>query len=132
MRKDRYLFDTHALHYWYSQQLVSREFIDFFDKQAQQGNLFVSSISFWEIALLAKKGKFELDDVHGWKNVILSSTNIQMIDPTATEMIDSTLLPDYHKDPFDRLLVAQANRRGFILVTKDYHIRQYDVQHYWM
>ena len=114
------------------QEAVSEEYVRFFDRQAQQGNLYISSVSFWEIALLVKKERIELSDIYAWKNALLSNTNIRLIDPTATEMIDSTLLPDHHKDPFDRLLIAQANRRGLILVTKDYHIHKYDVQHYWI
>ena len=132
MRKSTYLFDTHALHFWAMQEAVSEEYVRFFDRQAQQGNLYISSVSFWEIALLVKKERIELSDIYAWKNALLSNTNIRLIDPTATEMIDSTLLPDHHKDPFDRLLIAQANRRGLILVTKDYHIHKYDVQHYWI
>jgi PIN domain nuclease of toxin-antitoxin system len=37
-------------------------------------------------------------------------------------------LPEHHKDPFDRMLVTQAQKEGLILITKDDVIRQYDVQ----
>lgn len=46
--------------------------------------------------------------------------------------IDSTLLPDYHKDPFDRLLVAQANQNSLLIVTKDRNIDKYEVETFWM
>lgn len=51
----RYLFDTHALIFWNLKQGVSDKFIEFFDEQADKGNVLVSAVSFWETALLSKK-----------------------------------------------------------------------------
>ena len=132
MKKNAYLFDTHALLFWNNREFVSEEFITFFDDQAQIGHVYVSSISFWEIALLVKKGKISMSDVHAWKNEILSNTDIRLVEPSASEMIYSTLLPDYHKDPFDRLLIAQANQNNLVLVTKDKDIQQYEVAVFWI
>lgn len=132
MNRNRYLFDTHALIFWVNQESVSEAFIRFFDEQEQQGRLHLSSISFWEIAFLVKKRRLEISDIHGWKNDLLSNTTIHMLDPTAAEMIDSTLLPDYHSDPFDRLLIAQARAGDFHLVTRDRHIQAYDVRCFWI
>jgi len=50
-----YLLDTHALIFWFSKENVSQEYIDFLDEQNELENLYVSSISFWETALLVKK-----------------------------------------------------------------------------
>lgn len=132
MRRKSYLLDTHALIFWHNRIEVSEDFIRFFDRQAQQGTLYVSSVSFWEIAFLVKKGKLILPDVHAWKNELLNHSNLYLIDPSASEMIDSTLLPDHHADPFDRLLIAQCNRRGLILVTRNEHIHRYAVEHIWL
>ncbi len=54
------------------------------------------------------------------------------MDPSASAMIDSVLLPDIHKDPFDRLLIAQANQNHFLLVTKDQTIQKYEVETFWI
>ena len=132
MKKEAYLLDTHALVFWNNKESVSEDFIVFFDSQVQKGQLYVSSISFWEIALLVKKGRMSMPDVHAWKNEILSNTNIRLIEPSVSEMINSTLLPDYHKDPFDRLLIAQANQNSLLIVTKDSNIDKYDVETFWM
>jgi len=56
----------------------------------------------------------------------------QIIDPNASEMIDSTLLPNYHKDPFDRLLIVQANCNDAIFVTKDETVKAYSVRTFWI
>ncbi len=127
-----YLFDTHALIFWNIKEGVSSEFIDFFDEQAGNGNVLVSSISFWEAALLAKKGRIAIDDVMKWKAGLTENTNIRIIDPTVCDMIQSVNLPDIHKDPFDRLLIVQANRNNAILVTKDEIIKNYDVETGWI
>lgn len=132
MKRDYYLLDTHALLFWHNQVKISEDFIKFLDKQEQNGTLYLSSISFWEIALLVKKDKLALQDVHGWRNELMNNTNLGVIEPSASEMIDSTQLPDHHKDPFDRLLIAQAKQHDFIFVTGDQNIQQYDVQHFWM
>ena len=127
-----YLFDTHALIFWANRTGVSNDFIQFFDQQDRRGNLYISSVSFWEIGLLVKKGRLAIEDVHAWKNELLAHTDVQLIDPSAEEMIDSTLLPDHHKDPFDRFLVAQAQRRDWALVSKDERVRGYEVQVFWL
>jgi PIN domain nuclease of toxin-antitoxin system len=111
---------------------MSEAFIHFLDEQQSLGRLYVSTISFWETALLAKKGRIAVADVHAWKNDLLNNTNLQFVEPSATEMIDSVALPDHHRDPFDRLLIAQANRRGMILVTRDAELSGYGVSRFWM
>jgi len=131
LKRDHYLFDTHALLFWSNQVAVSEDFVKFFDKQEQSGTLFVSTIAFWEIALLVKKGRLAISDVHAWVSELTNNTNIHLIEPSASEMIDSTLLPDHHKDLFDRLLIAQANHHNLILVTQDRDIAKYDVKHFW-
>lgn len=132
MKRNAYLFDTHALLFWNNREFVSEGFITYFDDQAQKGCVYVSSISFWEIALLVKKGRVSMSDVHAWKNEILRNTDVRLVEPSASEMIYSTLLPDYHKDPFDRLLIAQARQNNLVFVTKDKDIQQYEVEVFWI
>jgi PIN domain nuclease of toxin-antitoxin system len=124
--------DTHALIFWSSKEWVSQNFLNFLDRQTAKGNVFVSSISFWETALLSKKKKIEINNIHEWKSGLLENTNIRIINPSASDMIDSTLLPDHHKDPFDRLLIVQASRHKAILVTKDTSILSYSVDTFWV
>jgi PIN domain nuclease of toxin-antitoxin system len=132
MKSVGYLFDTHALLFWCNKTAVSSQFIQFFDEQNLQGALYLSSISFWEIALLVQKGRLALSDVHGWKDELLRHTNVRLLEPSVAEMTDSTLLPPHHKDPFDRILIAQALQHGLIFVTQDQAIQQYDVPQLWL
>jgi PIN domain nuclease of toxin-antitoxin system len=127
-----YLFDTHALIFWHQQAEVSEAFVAFFDEQSKQGQLFVSSATFWEIGLLAQKGRITISDVKAWANELLALSGIRLAEPSVAEMVDSTLLPNHHKDPFDRLLIAQARHRDFIFVTRDALIQEYEVTAFWL
>lgn len=132
MKLKNYLFDTHALVFWVGKEKVSPDFIDFFDRQGKKGNVYISSASIWEIALLKKKGRLDIGNLHQWKNDILTYSPVKLIDPTVSDMIDSTLLPDHHKDPFDRLLIAQAINNNAYFVTRDEIIAKYSVKICWI
>jgi PIN domain nuclease of toxin-antitoxin system len=129
--QDSYLLDTHALIFWVERSL-SADFLAFLDNQNQYGRLFVSSISFWEIALLVQKGRVNIQDVHKWQDEVLSLSNIRLLDPTASEMVDSVLLPQHHNDPFDRLLIAQATAHHLSLVSRDKAMGNYAVSLFWI
>ncbi len=128
----QYLLDTHALVFWRHKIDVSEKFIHFFDLQAREGNLFCSAINFWEIALLHKKGRIEISNIEKWYTDLQTFSSLQTITPSPMDMIRSTSLPDLHKDPFDRLLIAQARHHSMILVSKDALIKKYDVQTIWL
>ena len=133
MKRIIYLLDTHALLFWVHKKNVSTDFINHLDAADSNSNLKVSSISFWEIALLQKKDKIDfVNDLESWKNKLLIKSNIQIISPTVEEMILSSQLPDLHKDPFDRLLIAQAQCHDLTFVTKDRYIPQYNVKIFWI
>lgn len=132
MKQKDYLLDTHALIFWVEKKEVSPGFIEFFDMQGKKGKVFISSASIWEIALLKKKGRLDVNDLYQWKDDLLAHSSAKIIDPSMSDMIDSTLLPDYHKDPFDRLLIAQALNINAILVTRDKEISKYSVETFWL
>ena len=132
MSQSGYLLDTHALLFWVNKENISTEFISFLDQQNQQQQLFISTIIFWEIALLVQKRKILLADLPAWQEQLLANTNLQLLSPTPIEMINSTVLPPIHKDPFDRLLIAQANQHRLHLVTQDETIKQYSVSSFWL
>jgi len=131
MSGEKYLFDTHALVFWYTRESVSNDFIKYFDRQNDLGNIFLSSISFWELALLVKRGKIEIADVESWRLELLTNTNLVLLEPSASEMIQSVQLPEHHKDPFDRLLIIQANNNNAALVSRDKTISKYAVSLFW-
>jgi PIN domain nuclease of toxin-antitoxin system len=67
----------------------------------------------------------EISKINEWKSGLTENTNIKIIAPHAPDKIDSTLFPDYRKDPFDRLVIVQTQRHKPLLARKDtttYHI----------
>ena len=128
----QFLLDTHALVFWINRENISQALLKFLDEQDSLELLMVSNISFWEIALLVQKGRLELNDIFTWKTEIFKNTHLKLITPSIDELIQSTQLPEYHKDPFDRVLITQTNWHNAKLVTKDSIIPKYDVETFWI
>ena len=127
-----YLLDTHAFIFWVNEEEISPNFVKFLDEKNTQGKLYVSAITFWEIALLVKKERIQIDDLQLWKAEILDNTGIHVLSPSVSEMILSTELEDCHKDPFDRLLIAQASQNKLKIITKDQIFPKYNIPVFWM
>lgn len=87
--------------------------------------VLVSAVSTWEIAIKVSLGKMPAPP--GDILVALDRLGFERlpIEHEDTLLVES--LPLHHKDPFDRLLVAQARRRACTLVTKDEHIPAYGI-----
>ncbi|MDQ7831922.1 MAG: type II toxin-antitoxin system VapC family toxin [Desulfovibrionaceae bacterium] len=128
----RCLLDTHAMVFWSTGENMSAGFRAELDDLAGSGGVFVSSVSFWELALLARKGWVEIVDVAMWKDRFLELSGAILIDPSADEMIASAFLPLHHRDPFDRLLVTQAMALPAALVSRDACLPLYGVDMFWM
>lgn len=85
---------------------------------------YVSHASLWEISLQQQNGKLENDPQF---YDTLSQTNLQELPITVSHIAGSANLPPMHKDPFDRMLIAQAMAEGMVLVTNDVMMSLYDV-----
>ena len=94
-------------------------------------DVFVSSISFWEMAIKSSKGKMELPSDIDVMMRTCEKMGISILQIQGTHLRVLQTLPWIHKDPFDRLLIAQAKAENMILVTADENIAKYDVSTYW-
>jgi len=88
--------------------------------------VYVSAASLWEMSIMERLGKLKLPDVSMSDTVSKEGFLPINISLTHGEMAGS--LPLLHKDPFDRMLIAQAQEEGLTLITKDEFIPQYAVQ----
>lgn len=84
----------------------------------------VSAASVWEIAIKTSLGKLTIDD--SWPRA-LTRLDVTHLPVTAEHAAHVQHLPWHHRDPFDRLLVAQAEVEGATLVTADQQLERYDV-----
>jgi len=92
-------------------------------------SLNYSAISSWEIARLQKEGKVVIPNTpDGFLADLASQYGIESIPPTDDIMIRAAQLPDYHKDPADRIIIATALARSLPVVTGDGKFKQYGVQ----
>ncbi len=126
-----FLLDTHALLFWSNQQVLSKIQLEKLDRLAQQGRLHISTVVFWEIALLIRSGRLADFNVQNWSEELQHAAGIRCLSPTIPEMLHSVALPPHHKDPFDRLMIAQALLHQMTLITKDQTIQRYEVPMCW-
>jgi PIN domain nuclease of toxin-antitoxin system len=86
--------------------------------------VFVSAATAWEIAVKRALGRLvAAGDVEEW----LAESDFRPLPIQIAEAVASAELPPHHRDPFDRLLVAQARIGGMTIVTSDEHIGGYEV-----
>lgn len=91
-------------------------------------SIFFSAISSLEIAVKWSKGNLELPEPpRDFVTNILAASNISQLAVTVSDAYAVAELPLHHKDPFDRVLVAQARTNGFRLMTADPVLAKYDV-----
>lgn len=123
------VLDTHVLVWWVTGQAseLSRKARAAIDKEATGGEILVSSISAWEIAMLVERGRLQLTmDVEQWLDIVTEIDAVRFVPVNNRIAVKSVALPgEFHKDPSDRLIVATARDMAAPLVTADEKIRQY-------
>jgi PIN domain nuclease of toxin-antitoxin system len=100
--------------------------------ESAENELFLSIVSLWEMTIKSSKNQLELPSP-GIEAVAseLSAFEIGLVDLTLEDLVTLERLPHLHKDPFDRLLLAQTIRTGFTLITDDGAISKYGVPVLW-
>ena len=119
----RLLLDTQAFLWWLSDvpQLTRLAHDGIADPRNE---VLVSAITGWEIAVKRAKGRITAPDNLGTMVTERGFTHLPL---TFQHAEQAGRLPQHHRDPFDRFLVAQAQTEGLILVTRDERISLYDV-----
>lgn len=114
------LLDTHVLvHYASDDRKLGKRARAAIDRALARDEVFVSALSFWEVAMLAGKGRLALDTTATAFRAATLATGIQEEAVDGEIAIAAGELPDHHGDPADRMLVATALVRGLALLTAD-------------
>lgn len=94
-----------------------------------RGTAMVSAISVWEVAMLAAKGRLELQpEVDRWiRENLQPPVRLEPLHPEIS--LESCRLEDFHGDPADRLIVATALVLGVPLITADHQIISWNERH---
>jgi PIN domain nuclease of toxin-antitoxin system len=129
-RVSRVLLDTHVLLWWFqaSRKLSSKALAVFRDPET---TVLVSAVCAWEIAIKHKAGRLDARDLVTKFESRLERERFAELPITVTHAIRAGLLKESHKDPFDRLLIAQAQCEDIPVVTTDKRFEEYDVQRIW-
>ena len=107
-------------------------FIPNIQMAAKTSSIKIASISLWEVAMLAARGKMSLEEgTLNWIRKALSAPGI-LVCPLSPEIaVDSVNLPGtFHGDPADRIIVASARLLNATLVTSDRQILRYAAGEY--
>ena len=121
------LLDTHALLWWLADDAAlkteAREAI-----RDASSIIYVSAASAWEISIKKALGKLDApDDLHA----TLVANHFQPLPITILHATSTGQLPRHHDDPFDRMLIAQAQAEQLTLVTHDTMFRPYGIPIIW-
>ena len=126
----RVLIDTQVLFWWYSEPLkLSRSAVSVIEDGSNV--LLVSAATAWELAIKVTLGKLDalslVIDLEGF----LREEGFTELPITVPQATRAGLLPLHHRDPFDRILVAQAQDLGIPIISSDHLLDRYDVKRLW-
>jgi PIN domain nuclease of toxin-antitoxin system len=97
--------------------------------QSSEHELLLSAASSWEIAIKYARGKLPLSDPPSeYVPASLTRTGVRGLPIEHAHALAVSSLPPHHRDPFDRLLVAQAMLERLTIVTADPALARYDVE----
>ncbi len=98
----------------------------------EANELVLSAASLWEIALKVRAGKLDLPERWEFFHEHMTALGIRSVLPIeARHVFGLFQLPEYHRDPFDRLLVSQCRAERLPLVASDRVLRRYPVEVLW-
>jgi len=122
------VLDTHTLVWWVNgDPALSKKARALLGKESAGGEIVISSISAWEIAMLVARRRLVLSmDVSGWLATVKQIEAVRFVPVDVEVATKSVELPgEFHSDPADRIIVATARMLAAPLVTKDVRIRAY-------
>jgi len=118
----RYLLDSHILIWLDSgNDRITHDVLEMLRRAEQR---YLSAATAWELSLKQAAGKLKLGTPIG---SMLNTFRLLELPVTIRHGDQAALLPLHHRDPFDRILVAQALVEGLILVTADERLMEYGV-----
>lgn len=127
----KYLIDT-AVFLWMA--LQPEKLSKTVSKIVEDGEntICLSAASTWEIAIKYSLGKLELrSEPADFMREAITKMNVDLLPIAHHHALSIAKLPFHHKDPFDRLLIAQAQTEKLPIITLDKHFTSYDVDVIW-
>ena len=95
------------------------------------GENVVSVASYWEIVIKTQKGLLTISDLATWWRRASELIAAPMLNIRTSHVTALAALPMLHKDPFDRILIAQAKAEGLPLLTNESAVGEYPIETLW-
>ena len=127
----KYLLDTHAF-LWFvtdDDKLSSnaRSII-----KNSNNEVYFSAVSAWEMSIKVRLGRLTIEEaLEPFIIKQLAENNFSTLSITIFHSIYTSKLPEIHKDPFDRMLIAQAQVENLSLISRDKNIKKYKIPVVW-
>ena len=129
----RLLLDTHAFLWWVTpESKIPRRASEMIGDKANE--IYISVATGWEIAIKKKLRRLEVpDDLSGFMASQIAKNGFRVLPIAMEHALETFALPDSpgHRDPFDRLLAAQAKVENLAIVSADRHFDGYGVERVW-
>jgi PIN domain nuclease of toxin-antitoxin system len=125
------LLDPHVFLWWVTDdtQLSSTARTLISDPKS---HLLLSTASTWEIIIKVGTGKLTLPEAPElYIPSRLTLNKIESLPILLSHTLQVASLPDYHRDPFDRILIAQSQAENLLIMTADHQITKYPVNVIW-
>ncbi|ELS04601.1 hypothetical protein Xen7305DRAFT_00043360 [Xenococcus sp. PCC 7305] len=127
----RFLLDTHAF-LWFvlNDTRLSREALGLISDP--KNDLLISPASYWEIAIKVSLGKYEIpSSFQSWIEHQISINNFEILPIRIAHAAKVATLSFHHRDPFDRLLAAQALSEQIPIISADRKLDLYSIERKW-
>lgn len=123
--------DTHALLWWLNDDSrISERAREVFT--AEESDLLFSAASGWEMAIKVNLGNLHVEGPLGpYLAKHLADVAVEVLPVSLRHAVGVADLPNHHRDPFDRLIVAQALAEGVPVLTADPLVMRYPVETIW-
>lgn len=125
------LLDTHTFLWWiFNDSKLSQTARDLISDT--QNQCYVSHASAWELAIKVGQGKLTLGAPVGTLfSTFTASNSFKVLSLNLSYLLAVEHLPLHHKDPFDRLLIAQAQAEKLAVISADIALDAYDIERIW-
>ena len=127
----KFLLDTHSFLWWITDsQLISQTAQEIIGDS--NNDLFWSAASSWEVAIKYNLGRLMLPEAPElFIPTELVKNRIESLPIVDKHSFRAGQLPIHHRDPFDRMLIAQAQIEGMKIISNDHQISLYDIEMTW-
>jgi PIN domain nuclease of toxin-antitoxin system len=124
------LLDTNVVHWWLSDpQRLSENAVQAIESESN--SLVVSAVVPWELAIKTNLGKLRSETLLANWDRRLAEEGFSELPIHSADAIRAGSLPRHHRDPFDRMLAAQAHAKGWPIVSADPIFERYGVRCIW-